>query len=350
MDTAARDDERWRDIQARRAALQDDFVYAVQTTGVFCRPSCPARRPRRENVSFFADATAAAAAGFRACLRCRPDAASPTASRAELVTHLCRMIDEAEHAPTLARLAQASGVSAFHLQRVFKQATGLTPRQYAQGRRAGRMRNTLAAAGTSVTQAIYEAGFGSGAGFYEQADRMLGMTPRAFRSGGENTTIRYATTETSLGALLAAVSERGVCAITLGDDPATLVADLRERFPRAALLTGDDSFDETVRQVVSFVENPRAGLALPLDLHGTLFQQRVWQALMAIPLGETRSYTQVATEIGAPSAVRAVATACAANKLAVAVPCHRVVRHDGGLSGYRWGVERKRRLLEREKP
>lgn len=350
MDTAARDDERWRDILGRATAPQDPFVYAVRSTGIFCRPSCPARRPRRENVRFYDDAASAAAAGFRACLRCRPDSAGPATARAELVTRLCRMIDEAERALTLAELARGSGVSAFHLQRIFKQATGLTPRQYAEGRRAGRLRGALAADGISVTQALYEAGFGSSAGFYAQADKMLGMTPRTFGSGGENAIVRFALTQTSLGLMLVATSERGLCAIALGDDPDALTGELRQRFPRALRIEQDDAFERMVAQVAAFVEQPRDGLALPLDLRGTLFQQRVWQALMAIPAGETRSYAQVAQAIGAPAAVRAVASACAANTLAVAVPCHRVLRSDGGLSGYRWGVDRKRRLLGRERP
>ena len=264
-----------------------------------------------------------------------------------MVSSLCRFIEAAESAPTLAELSQRAGLSVHHLHRVFKSATGLTPRAYAQAHRAQRLREQLASGGT-VTEAIYGAGYNSGGRFYAEADQVLGMTASRFRAGGVDTAIRFAIGECSLGAILVAQSDRGVCAISLGDDPEVLAHDLQDRFAQAELIGGDAAFEALVAQVVGFVEAPRLGLALPLDVRGTAFQQRVWQALRDIPAGRTASYTDIATRIGAPSAVRAVAGACAANALAVAIPCHRVVRSDGALSGYRWGVERKRALLERE--
>jgi AraC family transcriptional regulator, regulatory protein of adaptative response / methylated-DNA-[protein]-cysteine methyltransferase len=270
-------------------------------------------------------------------------------ARRALVERLCRVMDASETAPTIAELSKLVGLSPFHLHRIFKGETGVTPRQYAQGCRAARLRRSLATSDASVTQAIYDSGFNSAAGFYEQADKMLGMPPRTYRSGGDSVEIRFAVAATSLGAVLVAMSPRGVCAITMGNDPNQLTQELQDRFPRAAFIGGDAAFERIVAQVVGFIEAPRTGLDLPLDLQGTLFQQRVWQALLKIPAGATVSYAQIAQLIGAPSSARAVAQACGANRIAVAVPCHRVVRSDGGLSGYRWGVDRKRRLLDREK-
>lgn len=340
-------DPRWARIQARDAGADGSFVYAVRSTGVYCRPSCPARSARPENISFHRSAAEAASAGFRPCKRCKPDQRDADAQRTAMVTDLCRHIDSADPAPTLDQLAARAGLSPFHLHRVFKAATGLTPKAYASAQRAQRMRQALAESG-SVTEAIYDAGYGSGSRFYEQAHQVLGMTPSAFRDGGADTEIRFAIGQCSLGAILVAQSARGVCAILLGDDPDALARDLQDRFPKAQLIGGDAGFEQLVATVVGHVEAPRHGLRLPLDVRGTAFQRRVWQALCEIPAGQTVSYAQVAQRIGAPSAVRAVAQACAANALAVAIPCHRVLRSDGGLSGYRWGVERKRALLERE--
>ena len=272
------------------------------------------------------------------------DRASPHLA---LVADLCRHIERADAPPTLAELAQKAGLSRYHLQRVFKAVTGVTPSDYARAHRAQRVREALPRA-ASVTQALYDAGYASNSRFYEESDEVLGMTPTAYRAGGAATQIRFAIGQCSLGAILVAQSERGVCAILLGDDPDRLLRDLQDRFPKAHLIGGDGDFEQTVASVVGFIESPRIGLSLPLDLQGTAFQLRVWQALRSIPAGQTASYSDIALRIGAPSSVRAVASACAANPVAVAVPCHRVLRIDGGISGYRWGVERKRALLLRE--
>jgi AraC family transcriptional regulator, regulatory protein of adaptative response / methylated-DNA-[protein]-cysteine methyltransferase len=340
-------DPRWAAVVARDANADGSFVYSVRTTGVYCRPSCAARTPRPENVAFHATHADAERAGFRPCKRCKPDQASPTTQRAAMVADLCRHIEAAERTPSLDELAKHAGISAHHLHRTFKAVTGLTPKAYAAAHRAKRVRIELDR-GASVTHAIYSAGYNSNGRFYAESDGVLGMTPSAWRAGGANTDIRFAVGLCALGSILVAASERGVCAILLGDDPDALARDLQDRFPRARLIGGDAKFEALVARVVGFVEAPRIGLDLPLDVRGTAFQQRVWQALRAIPPGETASYLDVARRIGAPKSVRAVAGACAANPLAVAIPCHRVVRNDGGLSGYRWGVERKRALLDRE--
>jgi len=340
-------DPRWAAVLARDPAADGQFVYAVRTTGVYCRPSCPSRRARPENVVFHATPADAQRAGFRPCQRCRPDEASLAAQHAAIVAELCRFIDGAEALPTLAELARRAGLSSYHLHRVFKAVTGLTPRAYARAQRARRVRDELVRS-DSVTDAILEAGYNSSGRFYAESNGILGMTPRSYRAGAANVTIRFAVGECSLGAILVAQSERGICAILMGDDADVLVRDLQDRFPSARLVGGDAGFEELVARVVGFVEAPRIGLDLPLDVRGTAFQQRVWQALRDIPAGETLSYSELAQRIGAPKAVRAVAGACAANALAVAIPCHRVLRNDGALSGYRWGVERKRALLERE--
>ena len=340
-------DPRWAALLARDAKADGQFYFSVRTTGVYCRPSCAARLPRPENVSFHASVAEAERAGFRPCKRCKPDQASLATQQAAMVAELCRFIEQAEQPPTLETLAERAGMSPFHLHRVFKAVTGLTPKAYASAQRAERMRRELAASGT-VTDAIYGAGYGSGSRFYEQADQVLGMTASRFRAGGADTAIRFAIGQCSLGAILVARSERGVCAIALGDDPQVLARELQDRFPKARLIGGDADFERLVAQVVGFVEAPQLGLDLPLDVCGTAFQQRVWQALQNIPAGRTLSYAELAERIGAPKSVRAVAQACGANTLAVAIPCHRVVRSDGALSGYRWGVERKRALLERE--
>lgn len=341
-------DPRWPAVVGRDGAADGTFVYAVRTTGVYCRPSCPSRTANPGNVSFYATCADAEAAGYRPCRRCRPDGPSPAEADAAVVARACRLIEEAEEPPKLEALAAAVGVSAFHFHRLFRAATGLTPKAYGAARRAERVRQGLADDRTSVTGAIYDAGFNSSSRFYERSDEVLGMTPTAFRQGGRDADIRFAVGECSLGAILVACSGRGICAITLGDDPDALVRDLQDRFPNANLIGGDGAFEQLVARVVGFVEAPRLGLDLPLDIRGTAFQQRVWQALRDIPPGETASYAEIARRIGKPAAVRAVAQACGANAIAIAIPCHRVVRTDGALSGYRWGVERKRALIERE--
>lgn len=340
-------DPRWAAVLARDASQDGRFVYSVRTTGVYCRPSCPSRRARPENVAFHVDCAAAEAAGFRACKRCRPQRASAAETRAANMARICRYIEAASEPPRLAMLARRAGMSPFHFQRVFKSTVGVSPRAYALAHRAQRVHGELRRAGT-VTQAILDAGFNSGGRFYATSNAMLGMTPRAFRAGGVNTAIRFAVGDCSLGVVLVAQSDKGICAILLGADPEALVRELQDRFPRAELLGGDAGFERCVAAVVKFVDAPATGLKLPLDVRGTVFQQRVWQALRAIPAGATLSYADVARRIGAPRSARAVAQACAANALAVAIPCHRVVRTDGTLSGYRWGIERKRALLERE--
>jgi AraC family transcriptional regulator of adaptative response/methylated-DNA-[protein]-cysteine methyltransferase len=342
-----KNDPRWVSIVARDSEADGKFFYSVKTTGIYCRPSCAARLPRPENISFYKTRGNAEKAGFRPCKRCKPDQPSLMKQHAAKVTRACRIIEEAETALGLEELAERVGVSPYYFHRMFKRITGLTPREYAVAYRVKRMKSELGRNGT-VTQAIFNAGYNSNGRFYEKSNEVLGMTPTNYRSGGANTEIRFAIGECSLGSILVAQSERGICAILLGDDPEVLARDLQDRFPRADLIGGDDKFEQRVAKVVGFIEAPGIGLDLPLDVRGNAFQQRVWQALREIPVGETLSYTEVARRIGAPAAVRAVAQACAANALAVAIPCHRVVRNDGGLSGYRWGVERKRALLKKE--
>jgi AraC family transcriptional regulator of adaptative response/methylated-DNA-[protein]-cysteine methyltransferase len=341
------DDDRYAALSRRDGASDGQFFYSVQTTGVYCRPSCAARLALRKNVSFHLSCEAAERAGFRPCKRCRPNEPSQQERHAEIVRQACRLIDQAEESPSLENIARQVGISPFHFHRVFKQITGVTPKGYADARRAARLQDGLGSSG-SVTNAIYDAGFNAPSRFYENATERLGMTPSAYRRGGIDASIHFAVAQCSLGAILVATTEKGVCAISLGDDPDTLVRDLQDRFPKAELVGGDAEFERLVARVVGFVEAPGQGLDLPLDIRGTAFQQRVWQALRAIPAGSTASYARIAAEIGAPAAVRAVAQACANNTLAVAIPCHRVVRSDGALSGYRWGVERKRALLDRE--
>ncbi|MGI8488175.1 bifunctional DNA-binding transcriptional regulator/O6-methylguanine-DNA methyltransferase Ada [Pectobacterium polaris] len=340
-------DSRWQAVVTRNQAADGCFIYAVKTTGIYCAPSCASRQPRRENVVFFATTDEAQAAGFRPCKRCRQGTLSRQEQQAQQIAQACRMIEQSEHQPTLAVLAQAVGISAFHFHRVFKTITGLTPKQYASAHRHRQLREQLADSGT-VTAAIAAAGYEASGRFYAEAGAHLGMTPTAFQNKGKGMTIRFGIGCCSLGEVLVAESEKGICAILLGDDPEPLLHALQEMFANAQLVGGDVAFEQRMAQVVGFVDDPTIGLTLPLDIRGTAFQQRVWQALRAIPAGETLSYRDVAERIGSPAAVRAVAGACAANRLAVAIPCHRVVRHDGALSGYRWGVVRKRALLEKE--
>jgi AraC family transcriptional regulator of adaptative response/methylated-DNA-[protein]-cysteine methyltransferase len=344
---ATLNDPRWQRVLARDASADSQFYFSVKTTGVYCRPSCAARPARPENVAFHATQEDAQRAGFRPCKRCKPEQMPLEQRHAALVTAACRLIERAEGVQTLEQLARQAGLSTFHFHRLFKAATGLTPRQYALAHRAGRMRKQLGGSGT-VTAAIFDAGYGSNSRFYEKSKEVLGMTPTSYRAGGSDRHIRFAIGECSLGSVLVASSEVGVCAILLGDDPDALARELQDRFPKANLIGGDAGFEKLVAQVVGIVEAPAQKLDLPLDIRGTVFQQRVWQALREIPPGTTASYTEIAGRIGSPKSVRAVAGACAANALAIAIPCHRVVRSDGGLSGYRWGVERKRALLQRE--
>jgi len=344
---SVRRDPRWQRLLARDASADETFYYSVKTTGVYCRPSCGARTPRPENVAFHATPAEAERAGFRACRRCKPNQAPAAERAAAHVAEMCRFIERSETPPSLEALARHVELSAFHAHRLFKAGTGVTPKAYASAQRGKRLRSELRDAST-VTRAIYGAGYNSSGRFYEEAPARLGMKPSAFKAGGKTVRIRFALGQCSLGAILVAATERGVCAISLGDDPAALLHELERQFSRAELVGGDAEFEGWVAQVVGLVEEPGRQQQLPLDIRGTAFQERVWTALRRIAAGQTLSYAELAERVGSPRAVRAVASACAANRLAVAIPCHRVVRADGNLSGYRWGVERKRELLERE--
>ena len=345
--TATVNDPGWARVVARDRSADGEFWYSVATTGVYCRPSCPSRGANPKNVAFYDTLEAAKATGFRACKRCNPEGASVDAENAILVEKACRLIEQSEEMLSLEKLADAVGLSASYFHRLFKATTGLTPKDYAVAHRASRVREELTK-GHTVTEALYDAGFNSSGRFYEKSTEMLGMTPTHYREGGTNEEIRFAIGQSSLGAILVASSERGVVAILIADDPEKLARDLQDRFPKARLVGADKEYEALVARVVGLVEAPALGVDLPLDIRGTAFQQRVWKALQEIPAGKTASYADIATQIGLPKAVRAVAGACAANKLAVAIPCHRVVRSDGSLSGYAWGVERKRKLLQVE--
>ncbi len=340
--------EAWRQVQARDASADGQFFYAVETTGIFCRPSCPSRRPARQHVRFFADADAAMAAGYRACRRCHP---AGEHAEAEMVRRICGYLDRHfDRAVTLTELGRFAAISPFTVQRMFERVLGVSPRHYQIERRSARLRDGLAE-GHGVTDAIYEAGFSSSSRMYEGADARLGMRPERFRKGGLGEHIRFLITDCPLGKVLVAATERGLCAVTLGDDATTLERELRARFPAAEVQVAtkeDATLSTTVRAVISRMTEHPVALDLPLDLRATAFEQRVWRALQAIPRGETRSYSAVAAELGQPRAVRAVARACASNPVALVVPCHRVVGKNGQLTGYRWGTERKQKLLTLE--
>jgi len=341
------DDVRWQAVVARDASFDGQFYYSVETTGVYCRASCAARLAKRTNVRFHDTREDAVQAGFRPCKRCKPDQPSLDQLHAEKIAQACRLIEGADEEPKLDALAETVGLSSYHFHRIFKQALGVTPKAYATAHRTKRVRARLGENGT-VTDAIYDAGFNSNGRFYANSSEMLGMTPSDFRAGGAGQEVRFAVGECSLGPILVAASDKGICAILFGNDSETLLRDLIAQFPRARLIGGDKVFEELTAKVVGFVEDPAKGLDLPLDVRGTAFQHRVWDALRRIPPGSTASYAEIAEKISAPKAVRAVARACATNRIAVAIPCHRVVRSDGALSGYRGGVERKRALLDKE--
>lgn len=345
----ANDELRWAAVARRAPEADGAFLYAVKTTGVYCRPACPSRRPNRGNVVYFPTPVDAERAGFRACRKCRPGAADdgPT-RRARPVLRACQIIEAADTPPALAELAEAVGLSPFYFHRLFKQVTGVTPKGYAAARRAERLRQGLAA-GKPVTAAIYGAGFGSAGRCYASTGDLLGMPPSAYRGGAAGVHVGYVTAPCALGWVLVAATDRGVCAIELDDTPARLRARLAARFPKAVLTAAGPDFADRLRRVVAFIEAPTVrGLDLPLDIRGTAFQHQVWTALRSIPPGQTATYVELAARLGRPSAARAVARACASNPLAVAIPCHRAVGSDGSLTGYRWGVGRKRALLERE--
>lgn len=342
---------RWQIVQSRDRRYDGAFVYAVRSTGIYCRPSCPSRRPRRTQVTFFPEPAVAELAGFRACRRCRPQrrgqdgAADPAV---ELVRRVCRYLDAHPDAPaTLAVLAQAMGTTTHHLHRTFRRLLGISPREYREVVRVRRLQHHLKR-GSRVSPAVYEAGFGSSSRVYERSDAVLGMTPATYAKGGRGARIAYAVVTSPLGQLLVAATERGVCRIALGDDAAALDADLRREFPAADIRRDRVALSRAVSAVLRFLEGQEASLDLPLDVQATAFQRRVWKALRRIPAGATRTYAEVARAIGSPTAARAVARACATNPTALVIPCHRVVREDGDLGGYRWGVARKRRLLALE--
>ncbi len=343
----ATDDERWLAVKTRDTRADGAFVYAVRTTGVYCRPNCRSRMPNRANVAFYRDAGAAERAGFRACKRCEPRSTAPDLRRSGAIARACSLLAGSPSIPGLGEISAAVGLSPGHFHRLFKKATGVTPKEYAMHVRSERLRDGLAE-GETVTRAILGAGFGSIGRAYDDSGQELGMTPGEYRRGAEGRPIRYATAGCSLGVVLVAATDRGLCSISLGDLAVALEAELREQFPKAELAGDDPVFEEHVRRVVAMVEEPGAAFDLPLDGRGTAFRRQVWAALMSIPVGSTATYAEIARRIGRPSAVRAVGTACATNDLAVAIPCHRVVRGDGGLGGYRWGIGRKKALLEAE--
>ncbi len=373
------DEARWAQVKANDPAADGTFVYAVLTTGIYCRPSCPSRIPKRDNVRFYADPAAAEDAGYRACKRCRPQQDAATESRAQAIARVCRHLDASDHVPTVATLAELAGMAPSTFHRAFKAETGVTPRAYATASERSRIVDALER-NPQIGDAMFDAGFRSSGRFDERTEDLSGMTPSAWKHGGRDVwavsvsagsrlrrllrarlrqarrrrdrdrgvTVRFAVGDCSLGCVLVGCTERGIAIIDLGDSAQALVHALQDRLPKATLVGADPAFERYVARVVTLVEDPCTGLQLPLDVRGTAFQQRVWQALRDIPPGETRSYAEVALAIGRPTAARAIATACAANPVAIAIPCHRVVRSDGALSGYRWGVERKRELLLRE--
>ena len=338
----------WTAVENRDAAADGSFFYGVRTTGVYCRPGCASRRPLRTNTVFFETTCAAEAAGFRSCKRCRPTDESAASRHVAAIEKACAVLRTSENIPSLGELADAAAISRFHFHRVFKQITGVTPRDYALSHRLGRLGEKLDS-GQPIAASIYASGFGSSSRAYEMAPGGLGMTPGRRRRGGSGETIRFVTVATPLGWALVAATRRGICMTALGDERDGLAAALRQRFPVAELIAEDAGLKEWADRIVRFITAPEQNLDLPLDIRGTAFQARVWRALQKIPLGTTASYTEIAATLGQPKAVRAVAQACAANKLALIVPCHRVIRSDGGLGGYRWGLERKRALLARER-
>jgi len=348
-DDAGGDERRWRAVRARDGRFDGAFVFGVRSTGIYCRPSCPARRPLRRNVVFFPVAEAAEGAGFRSCLRCRPREAAPRDREAARVRTVCRRIEAAKDSRlSLAALAALVGWGPHHLQRTFKRIVGVSPRQYADALRLRALRAGLRK-GDAVTTAIYDAGYGSSSRVYERVQGRLGMTPATYRRGGRGMSLAYAIASSPLGRLMVAATERGVSAVRLGDDDAVLLASLREEFPAAEIHRDQAGVGAWLSAVLQRIEGGAPNPRLPLDIQGTAFQHRVWDALRAIPAGQVRTYGEVAREIGQPRASRAVARACATNPVAVVIPCHRVVPGTGGTGGYRWGADRKRELLEREK-
>jgi len=343
------EERKWEAVAAKDSRFDGQFVFAVSSTKIYCRPSCPSRRPRREHVTFFDIPDAAEQAGFRACLRCEPRRERVVDSRVELVQRVCRLLDANQSATVkLAELAADAGVSTFHLQRTFKRIMGISPRQYQTARRFGNFK-TLVREGEPVTQALYDSGFNSSSRLYEHAPEELGMTPATYGRGGLGTNINYTIAASPLGRLLVAVTDRGVCAVRMGDTDARLEKDLRAEFPAAAIRRNDSALRKPVKKILNHLTNKEPKLDLPLDIRATAFQRQVWEQLRAIPYGQTVSYGEVAKALGKPGAVRAVGRACATNPVALVIPCHRVVREDQSLGGYRWGLDRKQKLIDRER-
>lgn len=340
-------EERWQGVINRDKSVDGKFVYAVKTTGIFCLPSCPSRPAKRENVLFFDSTEQAVNAGFRPCRRCHPTETSGHGKHLDKINKACHLIQASESALSLNELADKVGLSPYHFHRLFKKVLGLTPKAYAAAVQAQKLRDALMHQ-QKITDAIYEAGFGSDSRFYEKSDKILGMPAKIYQMGGKDRVIYFALGQCTFGDILVAQSEKGVCAIFLGDDPQALIDQLQDQFTHAELVGADASFERVVASVVGFIENPYQEIDLPLDIKGTAFQEQVWTALQDIPPGQTVSYSELAAKIGKPKAIRAVASACAANKLAVVIPCHRVVRTDGSLSGYRWGLDRKGQLIRHE--
>lgn len=340
--------ELWNAVLTKDRRFDGQFVFAVSSTGIYCRPSCPSRRPKRENVSFFAFPAAAESAGFRACLRCHPADAPATDPQIEMVQQVCRLIENSDgEALTLEALSEKVGVSSFHLQRTFKSIMGMSPGDYAEAQRVSSFKQSVQA-GEKITNAIYDAGFGSSSRLYELASTRLGMTPATYGKGGRGAVIRYAIGDSPLGRLLVATTEKGVCAVTLGDSDDELKTKLRKEFSAAEILLDEECLRPALAAVVDHLNDMTPRIDLPLDIRATAFQRQVWEQLQKIPAGETHSYTQVAKDIGQAKAVRAVARACATNPVALVIPCHRVIREDKSLGGYRWGLDRKKKLLKRE--
>jgi AraC family transcriptional regulator of adaptative response/methylated-DNA-[protein]-cysteine methyltransferase len=349
MNLPETEDAQWQAVLSKDNQFDGQFVFAVSSTGIFCRPSCPSRRPRRDRVSFFPSPQAAEQAGFRACRRCHPGKERLMDPQVEMASKVCRLIDENDGEPTtLAVLSSAIGVSTFHLQRTFRSVMGITPSQYAEARRIGRFKQGVRD-GESITNAIYDAGFGSSSRLYETAASQLGMTPATYGKGGRGAIIKYAIANCSLGKLLVAATESGVCSVTLGDSDSLLESELKKEFCHAEIQRDEALLSSALQAIVDHLKGKSQRIDLPLDVRATAFQMQVWQQLRAIPFGKTLSYSEVAKAIGQEKAVRAVARACATNPVALVIPCHRVIREDKSLSGYRWGLERKKQLLAEEK-
>ncbi|RMF59940.1 MAG: bifunctional DNA-binding transcriptional regulator/O6-methylguanine-DNA methyltransferase Ada [Calditrichaeota bacterium] len=342
------DDAKWESVVKRDLSARGEFVYAVRTTGVYCQPGCPARIPNRENVVFFSSPDAAEKSGYRPCKKCNPKGLPPTERQVEMIVKICRYLEEVDELPTLNELAARAGLSPWYFQRLFKKVVGLTPKEYATFSQVSRFRKHLYSSKT-ISEAIYESGYSSSSRAYEKTAAHLAMTPTAFRNGGRGIRITYGSAFSSLGWVVVAATEKGICMVEFGDNPEELPGKVRQAFPKAEIEEAGSDFTDLLRRVIAYIDNPDEVEVFPLDMQGTVFQKRVWKALQSIPPGGTMSYREVAEKIELPKGSRAVAGACASNKIAVLIPCHRVVKQDGRPGGYRWGTDRKLKLLRREK-